>query len=68
MDTNTTIITQEIHIMKRVFGESVIDAILKTIDDAIKSAPVKLTPEFEMTPALYMFADLIYDVSILEKC
>lgn len=61
MDTNTTIITQEIHIMKRVFGESVIDAILKTVDDAIKSAPVKLTPEFEMTPALYMFADLIYD-------
>lgn len=61
MDTNTTIITQEIHIMKRVFGESVIDAILKTVDDAIKSAPVKLAPEFEMTPALYMFADLIYD-------
>ena len=57
----SSVIIQEIHIMKRVFGESVIDSIIKSVEDAIKTAPGVLTPDYEMSPALYMFADLIYD-------
>jgi len=57
----SSVITQEIHIMKRVYGESVIDSIINTVETAIKEAPDQLTDDFEMTPALYMFADLIYD-------
>ena len=57
----SSVIIQEIHIVKEVFGEAVIDAIIKTVEDAIKNAPKSIDPNAELPNALYMFADLLYD-------
>lgn len=55
----STVITQEIHILKKVLGEHVIDNIVKEIKNTIASAPTK-RPE-NMSLSLNIFADLIYD-------
>ena len=56
---NRSVITQEIHVIKRVLGENVIDTILKEIKNTIKDVP-KRKPETESL-SLHMISDVLYD-------
>lgn len=55
-----SVITQEIHIIKRIFGENVIDSMINTIKDAIKNAPNSIAG-IELPSALQLFEDVMYD-------
>lgn len=56
-----SVITQEIHILKKLFGENVIDSIINTIESAIKNAPEQITATTEVEPALKIFEDTFYN-------
>ena len=61
-----SIITQEIHIIKRIFGENVIDSMISTIKNAIKSAPDCIR-DIEIPSALKLFEDAMYDDSDIKR-
>lgn len=56
-----SVITQEIHILKKLFGENVIDSVINTIETAIKNAPEQITDTTEVEPALKIFEDAFYN-------
>lgn len=56
-----SVITQEIHILKKLFGENVIDSVVNTIETAIKNAPEQITDTTEVEPALKIFEDAFYN-------
>lgn len=56
-----SVITQEIHILKKLFGENVIDSVINTIETAIKNAPKQITDTTEVEPALKIFEDAFYN-------
>ena len=56
----SSVITQEIHILKTIFGENIINSVINTIETEIKKAPNKIDGNNSISNALKMFTDLIY--------
>lgn len=56
----SSVITQEIHILRTIFGENIIDSVINTIETEIKNAPDKIDETSSISNALRMFTDLVY--------
>lgn len=56
----SSVITQEIHVLKTIFGKNVIDSVINTIESDIKNAPNKIDKNTNISNALKMFTDLFY--------